>query len=229
MSLFHILGGGDHCAPPCVTPGPTGPTGSTGPTGPSNGPTGATGPTGAQGATGVTGPTGLAGLDGLTGPTGPTGPTGFTGDTGVTGPTGPGFQGNFGSASAQGLVETSLGVTGTWNPIPFTSLQFAGLLAPTITPGVYTWTRTGRASVSFWVRLDTPIHIQAALLLNGVPITDSLVDPSATGNLTLYTNGVAFDYTAGNTFSLALAGTADAQTVTFPTIGSDASVLIVSS
>lgn len=196
--------------------GPTGATGIQGVTGPTGatGVTGATGATGATGLQGVTGPTGATGIQGATGPTGlqgVTGPTGPTGIQGVTGPTGPqGATGPTGPTAATNSLNalnntgSTIAVTPGGTAVQLPGDQMLGNFAVEGTNTIFTVPVTGTYLVGYTIRLATPLLVSTRVLQNNVPLSGTIVTPSAATNV--FTAMRIAYLTAGDTLQLQLFG-----------------------
>lgn len=178
--------------------GPAGVTGSTGPTGLQ----GVTGPTGATGIQGATGPTGLQGVTGPTGPTGIQGVTGPTGPQGPTGPTGPTVATN--SLNALNNTGSTIAVTPGGTAVQLPGDQMLGNFAVEGTNTIFTVPVTGTYLVGYTIRLATPLLVSTRVLQNNVPLSGTIVTPSAATNV--FTAMRIAYLTAGDTLQLQLFG-----------------------
>ena len=174
----------------------TGATGATGPTGPT-GPIGPTGP-----GVGATGPTGATGATGVTGPTGPTGATGVTGPTGPTGVAGANVTANSMSALNTSGATIAVVLGGTVVPLP--NNQVLDGFAATGGSTVFTVPVTGTYLVNYSISTTAALLMSSRILLNGAPLSGSIVSPAVAINR--FENTQIVNLTAGDTLQLQLFG-----------------------
>ncbi|OAB77715.1 BclA C-terminal domain-containing protein, partial [Paenibacillus crassostreae] len=191
--------------------GATGETGATGATG-ETGATGATGDTGATGATGETGATGATGETGATGATGETGATGATGETGATGATGETGEAftdvNAFAANTSGAIIAVL-LGGTDIPLPDDHILNGITINGAST--IITIPTAGTYMISYQINLTAALAVNSQLLINGVALTPSIVNPVL--SLSSFNNTVITVLGAGTTVQLQLFGLLGAATL----------------